>query len=66
MLNGYISHWYDGLPTPRSFLPGSRDADVCIVGAGYTGLWTAYYLKKADPSLRIVAVSYTHLRAHET
>jgi len=25
---------------------------VCIVGAGYTGLWTAYYLKRADPSLR--------------
>jgi glycine/D-amino acid oxidase-like deaminating enzyme len=27
---------------------------VAIVGAGYTGLWTAYYLKRADPSLRIV------------
>ena len=35
-------------------MPGNRDADVCIVGAGYTGLWTAYYLKRADPSLRIV------------
>ena len=34
---------------PRSALPGDRDADVCIVGAGYTGLWTAYYLKRADP-----------------
>jgi glycine/D-amino acid oxidase-like deaminating enzyme len=34
-------------------LPGNRDADVCIVGAGYTGLWTAYYLKRADPTLRI-------------
>jgi glycine/D-amino acid oxidase-like deaminating enzyme len=29
---------------------------VCIVGAGYTGLWTAYYLKKADPGLRIVVL----------
>ena len=29
---------------------------MCIVGAGYTGLWTAYYLKKAEPSLRIVVV----------
>ncbi|KGI70325.1 FAD-binding oxidoreductase [Mycolicibacterium rufum] len=56
VLNGDISHWFDGLPTPRAFLPGSRDADVCIVGAGYTGLWTAYYLKKADPSLRIVVL----------
>ncbi|CKI55791.1 glycine/D-amino acid oxidase [Mycolicibacterium smegmatis] len=52
-VNGQISHWFDTLPTPRPPLPGDRDADVCIVGAGYTGLWTAYYLKKADPSLRI-------------
>jgi glycine/D-amino acid oxidase-like deaminating enzyme len=29
---------------------------VCIVGAGYTGLWTAYYLKRADPSLRIAII----------
>jgi glycine/D-amino acid oxidase-like deaminating enzyme len=27
---------------------------VCIVGAGFTGLWTAYYLALADPGLRIV------------
>jgi glycine/D-amino acid oxidase-like deaminating enzyme len=30
-----------------------RAVDVAIVGAGYTGLWTAYYLSQADPSLRI-------------
>ena len=29
---------------------------MCIVGAGYTGLWTAYYLKRADPGLRIVVL----------
>ena len=29
---------------------------MCIVGAGYTGLWTAYYLKRADPALRIVVL----------
>jgi hypothetical protein len=55
-VNGYVSHWFDGLPSARAPLPGSRDADVCIVGAGYTGLWTAYYLKRADPSLRIVVL----------
>jgi glycine/D-amino acid oxidase-like deaminating enzyme len=55
-VNGYVSHWFDGLPISRAPLPGSRDADVCIVGAGYTGLWTAYYLKRADPSLRIVVL----------
>ena len=32
------------------------DADVAIVGAGFTGLWSAYYLTKLDPSLRIVIV----------
>lgn len=54
--NGLVSHWFDRLPTPRSSLPGNLDADVCIVGAGYTGLWTAYYLKKADPGLRVVVL----------
>ena len=54
--NGHVSHWFDGPPVPRAPLPGSRDADVCIVGAGYTGLWTAYYLKQADPSLRIAVL----------
>ena len=40
----------------RPALAGDRDADVAIVGAGYTGLWTAYYLAKADPTLRIVVL----------
>ncbi|RWG56858.1 MAG: FAD-dependent oxidoreductase [Mesorhizobium sp.] len=55
--NGDISFWYADLgavPSPRPPLPGDIEADVAIVGAGYTGLWTAYYLKKAKPSLRIV------------
>lgn len=29
---------------------------MVVVGAGYTGLWTAYYLAEADPELRIVVV----------
>jgi glycine/D-amino acid oxidase-like deaminating enzyme len=37
-------------------LPGDRDADVAIVGAGFTGLWTALYLARADPALRIAVV----------
>ncbi|AZO02875.1 MULTISPECIES: FAD-binding oxidoreductase [unclassified Mesorhizobium] len=57
--NGDISFWYadlGGIPAPCPPLPGDIEADVAIVGAGYTGLWTAYYLKKAKPSLRIVLV----------
>ncbi|GAA2293142.1 FAD-binding oxidoreductase [Streptomyces kunmingensis] len=56
--NGGISFWYadDGLPTPREPLTGDANADVVIVGGGYTGLWTAYYLKKAAPFLRITVL----------
>ena len=57
--NGNVSFWYadiGGLPQRRPALPGNRQADVCIIGAGYTGLWTAYYLKKADPGLDIVVI----------
>ncbi|HEX5016195.1 MAG TPA: FAD-dependent oxidoreductase, partial [Actinomycetes bacterium] len=45
-----------GLPTPRPPLQGSTSVDVCIVGGGFTGLWTAYYLKKADPSIDVLVV----------
>jgi glycine/D-amino acid oxidase-like deaminating enzyme len=50
--------WADigGLPAPRPPLDGDREADVCIVGAGYTGLWTAYELRRADPSLEVVVL----------
>jgi glycine/D-amino acid oxidase-like deaminating enzyme len=57
-VNGGISFWYanTGVPAPREPLPGDTAADVCVVGGGYTGLWTAYYLKKAVPFLRIVVL----------
>ena len=42
--------------TPRPPLRGNEKADVAIVGAGYTGLWTAYYLKRARPDLRVTIV----------
>jgi glycine/D-amino acid oxidase-like deaminating enzyme len=42
--------------TPRPPLPGDIEADVAIAGAGYTGLWTAYYLHEIDPALRIAIV----------
>ena len=41
---------------PRAPLPGDTTCDVAIVGAGYTGLWTAYYLLEADPTLRVVVL----------
>lgn len=54
-----VSLWWDTLPGPvavRPALPGDMDVDVAIVGAGYTGLWTARYLAIADPALRVVVL----------
>jgi glycine/D-amino acid oxidase-like deaminating enzyme len=54
-----LSLWHDVFPgslEPRPSLPGDLDVDVAIVGAGYTGLWTAYYLKRRDPSIRIAVI----------
>jgi glycine/D-amino acid oxidase-like deaminating enzyme len=52
-----LSYWHDSVPgslKPRSALGSEIEADIAIVGAGYTGLWTSYYLKQIDPSLDIV------------
>src|ERR1022692_574750 len=61
-----LSFWLDTVP--GSLAPGNRlagdvevdvaiagdvEVDVAIAGAGYTGLWTAYYLSRAEPGLRI-------------
>jgi glycine/D-amino acid oxidase-like deaminating enzyme len=54
-----LSYWHDSAEdawTSRPALPRDLEADVAIVGAGYTGLWTAYYLAEADPSLSIVVL----------
>jgi glycine/D-amino acid oxidase-like deaminating enzyme len=52
-----LSFWMDTVDddlVPGPPLEADIDADVAIAGAGFTGLWTAYYLKKADPALRVV------------
>ncbi|HYY10814.1 MAG TPA: FAD-binding oxidoreductase, partial [Kineosporiaceae bacterium] len=58
-----LSLWHDTLAAsgdddlaPRFTLDGDVDADVCVAGAGYTGLWTAYWLLVADPGLRVVVL----------
>ena len=59
MRNGEVSYWWQalgGFPPRRPSLPGSLDVDVCVVGGGYTGLWTAYYLAGLRPELRIVVL----------
>ena len=52
-----ISLWMDQLDDPlqaRRSLQHDIQADVAIIGAGNTGLWTAYYLKRHAPQLRVV------------
>lgn len=54
-----LSLWMDQLDeslTARPTLTADLHADVVIIGAGYTGLWTAYYLKRQAPQLRIVVL----------
>jgi glycine/D-amino acid oxidase-like deaminating enzyme len=56
---GDFSLWLDSMRaelTPREPLAGDTEADIAIVGAGYTGLWSAYYLLKTDPTLRIAII----------
>lgn len=50
------SFWFDSLDAPVTAEPPPPlpdHVDVAIIGAGFTGLWTAYYLRHSDPGLRI-------------
>ncbi len=53
-----VSHWHATLDdtSRRPALEGNETADVVIIGAGYTGLWTAYYLAAQNPTLKISVV----------
>lgn len=53
--------WWDGAPTPTPYageLP--HEVDVVVVGGGYTGLWTAYYLLAARPDARVLVLETEH------
>lgn len=58
---GGISFWFRQIEEqdahafePRATLTESIEADVCIVGAGYSGLYTAYYLLTEAPGTSVV------------
>lgn len=54
-----LSFWLDSLEqnlSPGDALNTDTNADIVIVGGGYTGLWTAYYLNQLDPDLEIVVL----------
>ena len=63
MKNGEISHWVASRNIDRhtehrgrTALDKNIEADVCIIGGGFTGLWLAYHLKRLTPSLNVVIV----------
>jgi glycine/D-amino acid oxidase-like deaminating enzyme len=56
-----LSHWFaqlypGGWPPRRPPLEGAVEADVAIVGAGYSGLWTAYFLLREAPEQKVVVL----------
>jgi glycine/D-amino acid oxidase-like deaminating enzyme len=53
-----ISFWLDdpAAPEPAPSLSGAVRADLVVVGAGFTGLWTAFLAKQADPGLDVVVL----------
>jgi glycine/D-amino acid oxidase-like deaminating enzyme len=56
---GDVSFWYAdmGLPqTRRPALSGDTSVDVAIIGAGFTGLWAAWYLLKEKPDLKVLVI----------
>jgi glycine/D-amino acid oxidase-like deaminating enzyme len=56
---GRLSLWWSAVVPPvlpRAGLCGDLDVDVAIVGAGFTGLWTAHSLISAEPSLRVAVI----------
>ena len=53
------SLWWETLgarPAARAPLDGDRDVDIAIVGAGYTGLWTALHVLGHDPAARVAVL----------
>ncbi len=50
--------WLDEAPAvePEAALEGDVEADVAIVGGGYTGLWTALSVRELEPSARVVVL----------
>ena len=59
------SFWLDTLPDrdPHAPLDGALDADLCVVGGGFTGLWAALYAKALDPAREVVVLEATRCGA---
>jgi glycine/D-amino acid oxidase-like deaminating enzyme len=56
MIHTRLGYWVEeaGDVTSRPPLSADRDADLLIVGGGYTGMWTAWHARRLAPEARIV------------
>jgi len=59
---GTLPLWWDDAPEPSGGIPDLPPrTDVAIVGGGFTGLWTAYYLLREDPSRSVTVLEAEHV-----
>ena len=61
-----LGYWIEeaGDVSPTAALAGSREADVLVVGGGYTGMWTAWYARQIEPEARIVLLEAEPVCGH--
>ncbi|HCT80078.1 MAG TPA: FAD-dependent oxidoreductase [Micromonosporaceae bacterium] len=55
-----MSFWLQDKPPPRPGLTGRGEADVVIIGGGFTALWTAYYLSELAPDRSVLILEAEH------
>jgi glycine/D-amino acid oxidase-like deaminating enzyme len=53
-----LGYWIEeaGKAAPQPPLSGAVEADVLVVGGGYTGMWSAWYAKQLQPEARVVVL----------
>jgi glycine/D-amino acid oxidase-like deaminating enzyme len=53
-----LGYWIEeaGEAEPRPPLSGRVEADLLVVGGGYTGMWSAWYAKRLEPDARVVVL----------
>jgi glycine/D-amino acid oxidase-like deaminating enzyme len=61
-----LGYWIEeaGTVEPRPSLAGDREADVLVVGGGYTGMWAAWYARQLEPEARIVLLEAEEVCGH--
>ncbi|HEU5063056.1 MAG TPA: FAD-dependent oxidoreductase [Solirubrobacterales bacterium] len=61
-----LGYWIEeaGEVEPRPPLSGRREADLVVVGGGYTGMWTAWYAKQLEPEARVVLLEAEPVCGH--